>query len=128
MRNPTHLRPFSEAEWVEMIHNSELILQETQIVSKTHDFQEWTKTAGLKRDQIQELNKFFMEASPKVHDYFKIESFAGEVESYTDQKILIYATRKEKEKHLHHKAAAALSEDNGADGAADEGEPINTED
>jgi len=107
MRNPTHLKPFSEAEWTEMFDDSELILQETLIVSKTHDFQEWTKTAGLKRDQVQELNKFFMEASPKIHDYFKIESFAGEIESYTDQKILIYATRKEKEKHIHHKAQVA---------------------
>ena len=107
MRNPTHLKPFSEIEWTNMIDESDLILQETLTVSKTHDFQEWTKTAGLKREKVQELNKFFMDASPKIHDYFKIESFAGEIESYTDQKILIYATRKEKEKHIHHKAQVA---------------------
>jgi len=109
MRNPTHLRAFSEQEWEDMILNSELILQETLIVPKTHDFQEWTKTAGLNREKVQELNRFFMDAPQKVHDYFQIESFAGEVESYTDQKILIYATRKEKEKHIHHKAAAVTT-------------------
>jgi hypothetical protein len=98
MRNPTHIRAFSEEEWQSMIQDAELILQETLIISKEHDFQEWVKTAGLNRNQIQELNKFFMDASDKIHDYFKIESFAGEVETFTDQKLLIYATRKEKEK------------------------------
>ncbi|MCF6180162.1 MAG: SAM-dependent methyltransferase, partial [Geopsychrobacter sp.] len=69
-----------------MIHDSELILRETKIIPKTHDFQEWAKRAGLNRREIQELNKFFMDAPQKVHDFFKIESFAGEVETYTDQK------------------------------------------
>lgn len=98
MRNPTHIKAFNEEEWKKMVQDAELILQETLIIPKTHDFQEWVKTAGLNRSQIQELNKFFMNASPKIHDFFKIESFAGEVETYTDQKLLIYATRKEKEK------------------------------
>lgn len=98
LRNPTHVKAFSEGEWRQMIEDAELILQETLIIPKVHDFQEWVKTAGLNRAKIQELNKFFMEASPKVHDFFKIESFAGEVETFTDQKLLIYATRKEKEK------------------------------
>jgi len=106
MRNPTHIKAFSEDEWQKMILDSELILQETMIISKTHDFQEWTKTAGLNRAKVQELNKFFMDAPQKIHDYFKIESFAGEVETYTDKKLLIYAKRKEKEKHIHQKAAA----------------------
>jgi len=105
MRNPTHIKAFSEDEWQEMILDSELILQETMIISKTHDFQEWTKTAGLNRTKVQELNKFFMDAPQKIHDYFKIESFAGEVESYTDKKLLIFAKRKAKEKHIHQKAA-----------------------
>jgi hypothetical protein len=46
-----------------------------------------------------------MDAPQKIHDYFKIESFAGEVESYTDKKLLIFAKRKAKEKHIHQKAA-----------------------
>ncbi|WP_303720743.1 class I SAM-dependent methyltransferase [Malonomonas rubra] len=98
MRDPTHIRAFNEETWRNMILDAELILHETKIIPKTHDFQEWAKRAGLNRKEIQELNKFFMEAPQKVHDYFKIESFAGEVETYTDQKLLIYACRKEKEK------------------------------
>ncbi|NCP03340.1 MAG: SAM-dependent methyltransferase, partial [Deltaproteobacteria bacterium] len=56
------------------------------------------RRAGMNRAKIQELNRYFMEAPQKVHDFFQIESFAGEVESYTDQKLLLYASRKEKEK------------------------------
>ncbi len=98
MRNPTHMKAYKEEEWRNMILDAELILQETQIISKTHDFQEWVKTAGLSRSKIQEINRFFMEAPAKIHDFFEIESFAGEVETFTDRKLLIYATRKEKEK------------------------------
>ena len=98
MRDPTHIRAFSKEAWSEMIVDSELILRDIKTIPKTHDFQEWAKRAGLSRIQIQELNKFFMDAPQKVHDYFKIESFAGEVETYTDQKLLIFANRKEKEK------------------------------
>lgn len=98
MRDPTHIRAFNEAAWSEMILDAELILEETKIIPKVHDFQDWAKRAGLNRKEIQALNKYFMDAPQKIHDYFKIESFAGEVETYTDQKLLIYARRKEKEK------------------------------
>jgi hypothetical protein len=81
-----------------MIADADLILHEMKTIPKQHDFQEWAKRSGLKREEIQTLNRFFMAAAPKIHDYFKIETFAGEVETYTDQKLLIYASRKEKEK------------------------------
>ncbi len=98
MRDPTHICAFAEEKWKQMVVDAELILHETIIVPKVHDFQEWVKRAGLNQSQSQELNRFVMDAPAKIHDYFKIESFAGEVETYTDQKLLIYASRKEKEK------------------------------
>ena len=58
-----------------------------------HMFDLWAKRAGLNRDGIAALNKFFVDASDKVQDYFQIETFAGEVEAYTDRKVLIYASR-----------------------------------
>ena len=73
MRNPTHVRAYNEDEWQEMIQDAELILQEMLIIPKVHEFQDWVKTAGLNRTQIQNLNKFFMDAPAAVHDYFKIE-------------------------------------------------------
>ena len=96
MRDPTHIRAYTEAEWTTMITEAGLIVQETRKFPKTHDFQEWARRAGLNREGIQSLNKFFIDSSAKIHDYFQIETFAGEVESYTDQKLLIYATRPEK--------------------------------
>jgi ubiquinone/menaquinone biosynthesis C-methylase UbiE len=98
MRDPTHQRAYTEADWVRMATEAGFNVQETKSFPKTHDFQEWAKRAGLNREGIQRLNRFVMQASPKIHDYFQIETFAGEVESYTDQKLLLYATRPEKEK------------------------------
>lgn len=98
MRDPTHVQAHTETEWTDMIKEANFIVHETKTFPKTHDFQEWARRAGLNRDGVQRLNRFFAEAPAKVQDYFQIETFAGEVESYTDQKILVYATRPEKEK------------------------------
>lgn len=96
MRDPTHMQTYTEADWVAMVEEAGFIVHATKVFPKTHDFQEWAKRAGMNREGVQQLNKFFIEAPAKVHDYFQIETFAGEVESYTDQKLLIYATRPEK--------------------------------
>ncbi|MFA5515790.1 MAG: methyltransferase domain-containing protein [Desulfuromonadales bacterium] len=96
MRDPTHVRAYTQAEWIRMCEEADFIVHETKSYPKTHDFQEWARRAGLSREGIQRLNQYFIQAPAKVHDYFQIETFAGEVESYTDQKLLIYASRPEK--------------------------------
>ncbi len=98
MRDPTHVRAFTEQEWRGMLEDANFVVEQTCILPKTHDFPTWAKRAGLTSEGVKELNKFFIDAPEKVHDYFKIETFAGEVESYTDNKLLIYATRPDKKK------------------------------
>lgn len=93
MRDPTHVQAYSEPQWIEMIKETGFDFHETRRFPKTHDFQEWAARAGMNRKGIQDLNRFFLDAPKKVHDYFQIETFAGEVESYTDQKLLIFASR-----------------------------------
>ena len=96
LRDPTHVRAYTKDEWVAMIEEAGFAVEATRTFPKTHDFQEWAKRAGLNREGVQRLNRFFIEAPKKAQDYFQIETFAGEVESYTDRKLLIYATRLEK--------------------------------
>jgi ubiquinone/menaquinone biosynthesis C-methylase UbiE len=93
MRDPTHIRAYTESQWLEMVGAAGFILQETAVFPKTHDFPTWAKRAGLNRDGVMKLNKFFVVAPVKVQEYFQIETFAGEVEAYTDRKLLIYASR-----------------------------------
>lgn len=95
LRDPTHVRSYRKSEWVKMIDEAGFNVQETKIFPKTHDFQEWARRSGLGREGVQRLNRFFIDASVKVQDYFKLETFAGEVESFTDRKLLVYATRRE---------------------------------
>jgi len=93
MRDPTHIQAYTEEKWQEMVQEAGFILHETVTVPKTHDFPTWAKRAGLNREGIGALNKFFVDAPDKVQDYFQIETFAGEVEAYTDRKVLVYASR-----------------------------------
>lgn len=96
MRDPTHVRAYSHSEWIAMVETAGFKVVTTKVFHKTHDFTSWAKRAGLHRDGIKNLSQYFINAPAKVHDYFQIETFAGEVESYTDQKVLVYATRLEK--------------------------------
>jgi ubiquinone/menaquinone biosynthesis C-methylase UbiE len=93
MRDPTHVRTYTEKEWVDMVEAAGFEVHKTKTLPKTHDFQEWAKRAGLNRQGVQKLNNFFIQSSAKIHEYFQIETFAGEVESYTDRKLLLYASR-----------------------------------
>jgi len=96
LRDPTHIQAHTESTWTGMVEDALFEVHATAVFPKTHDFVEWGKRAGLKRDQMKDLNQFFIDAPTAVHDYFQIETFAGEVESYTDQKLLIFATRSDK--------------------------------
>jgi len=94
-RDVTHVQSYRQEEWVRMIDEAGFDVRETEIIPKTHEFQEWAKRTGMSREAVQQLNRTFIDAPGKVQDYFKLETFAGEVESFTDQKILIFATRRD---------------------------------
>ncbi len=93
MRDPTHIQAYTRDAWINMVEAAGFNLHETVLIPKTHDFPTWAKRAGLNRDGISRLNKFFVDAPDKVQDHFQIETFAGEVEAYTDRKLLIHASR-----------------------------------
>lgn len=100
MRDPTHVQSYTREQWAQMVETADFILHEIVEVPKTHDFQEWARRTGMNRDGVQKLNKLFIEASDKIQDYFQVETFAGEVENFTDRKILIYASRPAKKPHV----------------------------
>jgi ubiquinone/menaquinone biosynthesis C-methylase UbiE len=93
MRDPSHVQAFTKNQWIQTVEEAGFFVHETKILSKTHEFTSWAKRAGLNGKSINQLNAYFIAASDKVQDYFEIETFAGEVESYTDRKLLIYATK-----------------------------------
>lgn len=93
MRDPTHVRSYTRAEWEQMIEDAGFVLHEVSLQKKHHDFQEWAQRTGLHREGVQQLNKLFIEAGDEIQGYFQVETFAGEVEHFTDNKILIHASR-----------------------------------
>ncbi len=92
-RDATHVRACTEAEWRQMVEEAGFTVHSTKAFPKTHDFQEWARRSGLSREGVQALNRLMIEAPAKIQDYFHVETFAGEVESFTDRKLLIFASR-----------------------------------
>lgn len=93
LRDPTHVRAYTRQQWTQMVEEAGFKVEKTAIFPKTHDFQQWARRAGLDDAGVEALNEYFINAPEKIQDYFRIETFAGEVESYTDKKLLVYATR-----------------------------------
>ncbi len=95
MRDPTHVQAYTRQQWTQMVEGAGFVVQKTAVLPKTHDFQKWARRAGMEDDGVKRLNDLFVNAPEHIQEYFKIEIFAGDVESYTDEKILVYATRPE---------------------------------
>jgi len=93
MRDPTHVQAYTRQQWLDMIGAAGFEVQHAECFPKTHEFRPWARRAGMNDKAVNQLNDFFASAAQKIQDYFQIDLFAGEVESYTDQKLMVYATR-----------------------------------
>jgi ubiquinone/menaquinone biosynthesis C-methylase UbiE len=93
LRDPTHIQAYTCQQWTTMVEEAGFKVEQTAVFPKVHDFQSWARRAGLDDAGVSRLNDFFVNASDKIQDFFKIEIFAGEVESYCDNKLLVYAKR-----------------------------------
>lgn len=97
-RNPSHLQTFTEGQWRQMALDAEFQVIHTETVPMVQDFQEWLAQRKVGRSQAKKLAQMLATAPKKVQDYFHVELFAGEVESFTEPRVLLIAKRPEKEK------------------------------
>ncbi len=97
-RNPTHVRTYNEKDWRRMLAEAEFILGESQEVVIPFDFQEWVKQKNVGKECAKAISHQLASAPRKIQDYFQVELFAGELESFSERRLVITAKRPEKEK------------------------------
>ncbi len=92
LRDPAYTRAYSCEEWTKAAEATDFIIHSIQTFGKRRDFRKWCEKACLSTSDIDKLQGLFLTAEPRIKDFFQVEVFAGEVESFVEQGIMIFAS------------------------------------
>jgi ubiquinone/menaquinone biosynthesis C-methylase UbiE len=91
LRDPSHTRIYPYEEWLAAVETTDFIVNSVQVYGKRRDFKKWCRAADLTSAVNTKIEQFFLEAETRIKNFFEVEIFAGEVESFVEPGILIYA-------------------------------------
>jgi ubiquinone/menaquinone biosynthesis C-methylase UbiE len=92
LRDPTHTQVYRREEWLEAAEATAFTIHSVKTFGKRQDFRSWCRKADLSTSTIDKLQTLLLDAEPHIKDYFQVEIFAGEVESFVEHGILIHAS------------------------------------
>lgn len=93
VRDRTHIRSYTIAEWHDLASHARLAVEETLIYRKRHDIQDWIARAAISEAEGAQVLALFREASTKAKQYYEI-TFDGEQPlSFTDDKVILKLRR-----------------------------------
>ncbi|GHO69239.1 putative methyltransferase YcgJ [Ktedonobacter sp. SOSP1-52] len=94
MRDPTHVRSYSEMEWRRFLEQAGFRVGEAQIFRKTHTIADWLRRAGVDEATRQGVYQAFVEASPAAREHYEISFLDdGTPVTFTDDKLLLRAEK-----------------------------------
>jgi SAM-dependent methyltransferase len=59
LRDPTHVRNYTEAEWRELLHGAGLEVEELRIVRNTFDFAAWLRRTGCEGEEAKRVRELW---------------------------------------------------------------------
>jgi ubiquinone/menaquinone biosynthesis C-methylase UbiE len=93
LRDPSHVRSLTIAEWQALIADSGLSVTLTETFPKRHDFLDWTSRSRMSNDARSELERMLLNAPEPIRRAHNVEIESGHVIAFTDTKTLFFATR-----------------------------------
>ncbi len=93
LRDPTHARCYSRAEWLGALTQAGLRVEQVRTARKTHGFDLWLERGGAEADAQARVRQAFLEASPDAVRALDIVVTDGRVQSFTDHKLVLTARR-----------------------------------
>ena len=94
LRDPTHVRAYTLAEWRRMLSANGLRIQRTRVYRKTHDIADWIMRAGIDEQAQESVYAAFAAAPKPVRDHYKLKFTDGRATHFTDDKIILRATKR----------------------------------
>jgi ubiquinone/menaquinone biosynthesis C-methylase UbiE len=93
LRDPTHRRIYTRAQWIGFVEQAGLGVEQTDEVRKTHDFEPWLARGGEDADTMQRVRERFLHAPQSAVNALQITTSNGAVTSFTDRKLVLAARR-----------------------------------
>lgn len=93
LRDPTHIRSYSESEWRSMLTGTGLKIKKVREYRKTHEIEDWMDKASLAAEKRPLVLRSFAQASEAAIEHFAITFDGNTPVSYTDDKIIIRAVK-----------------------------------
>jgi 2-polyprenyl-3-methyl-5-hydroxy-6-metoxy-1,4-benzoquinol methylase len=81
LRDPTHIRSYSEAEWRSFLTDAGLVLEEVRHIEKTHPFDAWLARTGCEGEEADRVRALLSERT------------TPDGSAWTDVKILLRARK-----------------------------------
>jgi ubiquinone/menaquinone biosynthesis C-methylase UbiE len=89
-RDSSHGRSCTAEEWRTFFAEAGLQVEHQEFFRKTHHYDDWTARAQLPAHEKAALEKFILESSPHIHEYFEVvQRPNGHLESFTNDFILL---------------------------------------
>lgn len=90
VRDATHVRSHTEAEWRTALSEVGVKVDRSQIYRKAHPVADWTARSGLDEAGAAAVYELFVDAPPGAREYFQIRyDDSGRAVSFTDDKLII---------------------------------------
>ena len=89
LRDPSHVRAFSQGEWTRMLAEAGLRIAAAEHVLKRHDFAEWTSRQGCSEKTVARLVALMREMSPAVRDWMLPERWGEGGASFCDHHLVL---------------------------------------
>jgi len=89
LRDPSHLRAFSQSQWIGMLLDAGLRPMHTEQVAKRHRFSDWTSRQGCNEETVARLVALMGEAGAAVRDWLQPERWGTAEASFCDHHIIV---------------------------------------
>lgn len=94
LRDPTHVRSHTVAEWRAWLDSSGFTVEESTVIRREIEYGPWLDQLDVPHDRRATLEETFADAPPAATEAFGItRDDAGSVETFSNLKALIRATR-----------------------------------
>ena len=89
-RDPSHGRSCTVEEWQTFFSQAGLKIENMEFFRKTHHYDDWTLRSQLPAHEKAALERFILESSPGIQNYFEVSRRAdGHLDSFTNDFILL---------------------------------------
>ncbi|WP_255192611.1 class I SAM-dependent methyltransferase [Natronobeatus ordinarius] len=93
LRDPTHVRSYTEREWRSWFADAGLAVEETQLLKKTLEYERWVATLEVPPERRERLERRFANPPPGACEAFDLAyDNEGIVQSFSSVKLLLRAT------------------------------------